>query len=63
MTKTHFDKRQEPDGTWTVVDLLTGEPAKLNGQFCCSLRRDEAREVGNYLNLLEESDHDAPPSK
>lgn len=59
MTIFHFDKRQEPDGTWTVVKLSTGEPAKLNGQFCCNLRRDEAEEITNYLNML--ADPDEPP--
>jgi len=63
MTTFHFDTRQEPDGTWTVVKLSTGEPAKLNGQFCCNLRRDEAQEIANYLNTLESDDHDVPPSK
>jgi len=38
----HYDKRQEPDGIWTVVQLPTAEPAKLNGQFYCILRRDES---------------------
>lgn len=60
MTIFHFDKRQEPDGTWTVVKLSTGEPAKLNGQFCCNLRRDEAEEIANYLNLLADPDETPP---
>lgn len=63
MTKIEFDKRQEPDGTWTVVKLVSGAPARLNGQFCCNLRRAEAHAVTSYLNIMGDDYHDAHPSK
>ena len=63
MIKMEFDERQEPDGTWTVVKLVSGAPAKLNGQFCCNLRRAEADEITNYLNMIDDGFHDAPPSR
>ncbi|WP_273795182.1 hypothetical protein [Brucella intermedia] len=51
MFELRYDKRLEPNGDWTVFDVVTGRPAELNGQFCCGLRRGDAYLVAHYLNL------------
>jgi hypothetical protein len=52
MSEQRFDMREVENGTWTVFDLMTGEPADVNGQIQVDLDMESADELVDLLNLL-----------
>ncbi|WP_159591908.1 MULTISPECIES: hypothetical protein [Chelativorans] len=60
MAPQRYDLRQEPDGTWTVIDVFTGWPAMINGQAQISgdvqatgLDMEEADDLVDLMNLQD----------
>ncbi len=58
MFELRYDKRLEPNGGWTVFDVVTGRTAELEGRFCYGLERGLAHLVAHYLNLQRASEND-----
>lgn len=50
MNEPRYSLRQEPDGTWTVVDTITGLPAASDGRDLTGLEHDDARDIADALN-------------
>ena len=46
-----FDMRQDDEG-WTVYDIATGEPARVNGVAQTGLGIEVADDLVDLLNLL-----------
>ncbi|MQU69059.1 hypothetical protein [Sinorhizobium meliloti] len=44
--------RQEDDGTWTVFDIFTGLPARVNDVEQVGLEMEQADDLVDLLNLL-----------
>lgn len=49
MEAQRYDLKEEPDGSWTVIDKETGQAAELNGERLAHLDIHLANE---YLPLL-----------
>lgn len=52
MQKIRYDMRKEKDGTWTVFDIFTGEPAKVNDVPQEGLEMEQADDLVDLLNYL-----------
>ncbi|WP_331373234.1 hypothetical protein [Sinorhizobium chiapasense] len=50
MEAQRYDLKEEPDGSWTVIDKETGQAAELNGERLAHLDIHLANE---YLPLLK----------
>ncbi|RVI36674.1 hypothetical protein CN202_01825 [Sinorhizobium meliloti] len=54
MHNQRYSVKREPDGTWTVFDVFSGEPAVLGpDRLSSQLSPEEANEVVGLLNLLD----------
>lgn len=49
MTGIRYYSERHDDGSFLVIDVLTGHPASLGGQICCMLKKAEADEIVDYL--------------
>jgi hypothetical protein len=54
-----YDKQNEPDGSWSVVDVFTGQPALFDGAFAVGMDIEEADELLNLLNSTDIRDRNA----
>ncbi|TIN71381.1 MAG: hypothetical protein E5Y30_11900 [Mesorhizobium sp.] len=45
-----YDKRRDPDGTWTVFDVFTGQPVSPDGWPAIGLNREYADDLVDLLN-------------
>lgn len=50
MNEPRYSLRQETNGTWTVVDIITGLPAASDGRDLTGLERDDATDIADALN-------------
>ena len=50
MTEPRYDLRQEKNGTWTVIDTITGVPAASDGRDLTGLDQEDARDIMEALN-------------
>ncbi|WP_245292861.1 hypothetical protein [Pararhizobium arenae] len=50
MQDKRYKIRPETDGSWTVVDTLTGLPAASDGRDLMKLARDDAQDIADVLN-------------
>ncbi|CAN7503292.1 hypothetical protein LJR098_004740 [Rhizobium sp. LjRoot98] len=50
MNEPRYDLRQEKNGTWTVIDVVTSLPAASDGRDLTGLERDDARDIMEALN-------------
>ncbi len=54
MHNQRYSVKREQDGTWTVFDVFTGEPAVIGpDKLSSQLSPEEADEVVGLLNLLD----------
>ncbi|RVK95643.1 hypothetical protein CN150_14725 [Sinorhizobium meliloti] len=54
MDNQRYSLKREPDGTWTVFDVFSGEPAVLGpDRLSSQLSPEEGHEVVGLLNLLD----------
>jgi hypothetical protein len=51
---------QEPEGTWRILDTMTGLPAATNGRDLVGLQEIDALEIAAELNRCEESGCPSP---
>ncbi|MDX0966450.1 hypothetical protein GOL81_25145 [Sinorhizobium medicae] len=52
MSENRYDLRQDADGTWTVFDIFTGLPARVNDVEQVGLDSEQADDLVDLLNLL-----------
>lgn len=52
MSENRYDLRQDNDGTWTVFDIFTGLPARVNEVEQIGLEMEQADDLVDLLNLL-----------
>lgn len=52
MSENRYDLRQENDGTWTVFDIFTGLPARVNDVEQVGLELEQADDLVDLLNRL-----------
>jgi len=45
-----YELRQEKNGTWTVIDVVTRVPAASDGRDLTGLDRDDATDIMKALN-------------
>jgi hypothetical protein len=50
MNEPRYGVRQEKDGTWTVLDVITRLPAASDGRDLTGLDRDDAKDIADALN-------------
>ena len=50
MNEPRYGVRQERNGTWTVIDLITRLPAASDGRDLAGLDEEDARDIMNMLN-------------
>lgn len=50
MNEPRYDLRQERNGTWTVLDIVTRLPAASDGRDLTGLDREDARDIMDVLN-------------
>ncbi|RVM26410.1 hypothetical protein CN130_26305 [Sinorhizobium meliloti] len=54
MHNQRYSVKREQDGTWTVFDVFTGEPAVIGpDKLSSQLSPEKADEVVGLLNLLD----------
>jgi len=53
VTSKGYDVRQEADGTWTVFDIFTGQPAEVGMSTLNVLSSDEAVDIVRLLNRFD----------
>ncbi|MEP9373301.1 hypothetical protein [Mesorhizobium sp. KR1-2] len=53
MTSKRYDVRKEADGTWTVFDIFTGQPAAVGTSVFNALSSDEAVDIVHLLNWFD----------
>jgi hypothetical protein len=54
MDHQRYDLRKEPDGTWTVFDVFTGWPARVDGHVTAKgLDFLEADDLVDLLNFQD----------
>lgn len=47
---SHYGRRIERDGTWTVYHVFTGLPAEIGGRFMLDLEEAEATRTMTWVN-------------
>ena len=52
MNLVRFDVRPDASG-WTIIDLLSGRPARVDGVAPAGLSREDADELADLLNTLQ----------
>ncbi|KAA3452739.1 hypothetical protein C7I87_00740 [Mesorhizobium sp. SARCC-RB16n] len=50
MAQQRYDLRKDPDGTWTVFDVFTGQPAMVEGRPAVGLNMEWADDLVDLLN-------------
>lgn len=50
MNEPRYGLRQERNGSWTIVDLITRVPAASDGRDLTGLDRDDAKDIMDVLN-------------
>ncbi|MCV9998417.1 hypothetical protein OE766_09170 [Pararhizobium sp. YC-54] len=50
MNEPRYDLRQEKNGTWTVIDIVTRLPAATDGRDLTGLDQDDAKDIMEALN-------------
>ena len=50
MANQRYDLRKEPDGTWTVFEIATGQPVVVSGMLSTGLTGEEADDLVDLLN-------------
>lgn len=60
MQEKRYEVRQETNGCWTVLDVLTGLPAASDGRDLTGLGKEDARDIAYALNEDEASHRDSP---
>ncbi|MDQ0318932.1 hypothetical protein QO002_001070 [Pararhizobium capsulatum DSM 1112] len=50
MQENRYEIQQERDGSWTVLDTLTGLPAASDGRDLTKLDQNDARDIADVLN-------------
>ena len=50
MKEPRYELRQERNGTWTVMDVITHLPAASDGRDLAGLDRDDAHDIMEALN-------------
>lgn len=53
MAQQRYDLRKEPDGTWTVFDVFTGQPADDWGAPAVGLDMEYADDLVDLLNIVD----------
>ncbi|TPL07583.1 hypothetical protein FJ938_11115 [Mesorhizobium sp. B2-4-14] len=53
MAQQRYDLRKETDGTWTVFDVFTGQPAEIEGQPVTGLDLEYADDLVDLLNIAD----------
>ena len=59
MNEPRYSLRQEKNGTWTVLDIITRLPAASDGRDLTGLEHDDARDIAEALN----KDHPGRPQE
>ncbi len=54
MHHRRFDIREERDGSWTVIDIFTGQPGELFGEPMVDLTIEEADDIVEILNRADD---------
>ncbi|KQV44575.1 hypothetical protein ASE37_04175 [Rhizobium sp. Root268] len=60
MQEKRYEIRQESNGCWTVVDVLTGLPAASDGRDLTGLGKDDASDIAYALNEDVSRHRDSP---
>jgi hypothetical protein len=50
VNEPRYSLRQEKNGTWTVLDVITRLPAASDGKDLTGLEEDDARDIMDVLN-------------
>ena len=50
MNEPRYSVRQEKNGTWTVLDVITRLPAASDGRDLMGLEHDDAKDIADALN-------------
>ena len=50
MNEPRYGLRQERNGSWTIVDLITRVPAASDGRDLTGLDRQDAQDIMDVLN-------------
>lgn len=53
MHQQRYDMRKEADGSWTVFDIETGDPAEVENVPQNGLEMEQADDLTDLLNYLE----------
>ncbi|TPL21101.1 hypothetical protein FJ945_20530 [Mesorhizobium sp. B2-4-9] len=53
MAQQRFDLRKKQDGTWTVFDVFTGQPADVYGTPAEGLEMEYADDLVDLLNAAD----------
>lgn len=54
-----YDMREDDNGTWTVFDVFTGFPVIVNERVMISMEIQEADEMVELLNILDQKKRQA----
>jgi hypothetical protein len=49
---SRYARRIELNGTWTIFDTLTGQPANVSSRLTTDMQMSDAKEIMEILNLL-----------
>ena len=55
-----YEATPDGDGTWRVLDLLTGLPSASNGRDFVELARKDAEDIAQELNTCERAGLPSP---
>ncbi|WP_438751840.1 hypothetical protein [Pararhizobium sp. O133] len=50
MNEPRYGLRQEKNGSWTILDLITRVPAATDGRDLAGLDREDAADIMDVLN-------------
>jgi hypothetical protein len=50
MGHQRYDMREKPDGSWSVIDVFTGQPATLDGILMVGFEIQEADDILDLIN-------------
>lgn len=53
MVHQRYDLRRERDGTWSVIDIFTGQPAEVDGVMVMMLDIAAACDWADLLNVQD----------
>ncbi|AMX97127.1 hypothetical protein EOA22_05250 [Mesorhizobium sp. M7A.F.Ca.US.014.04.1.1] len=53
MAQQRYDLKKEPNGTWTVFDVFTGQPAEPDGHPATGLDMEYADDLVDLLNAAD----------